>query len=43
MAGATQGTVKAYNLGLNWDIVSLLTRGAKMAAARNQAAAVDWR
>ena len=41
MAGATQGTVKAYNLGLNWDIVSLLTRGAKMAAARNQAAAVD--
>ncbi len=41
MAGATQGTVKAYGLGLSWDIVSLLTRGAKMAAARNQAPAVD--
>jgi len=41
MAGATQGTVKAYGLGLNWDIVSLLTRSAKMAAARNQAAKVD--
>ena len=41
MAGATQGTVKAYGLGLSWDIVSLLNRGAKMAAARNQAAAVD--
>lgn len=41
MAGATQGTVKAYGLGLSWDIVSLLTRSAKMAAARNQAAAVD--
>jgi cobalt-zinc-cadmium efflux system outer membrane protein len=40
-AGATEGTVKAYNLGLNWDIVSLITRNAKMAAARNQAAAVD--
>src|SRR5665648_461618 len=41
MAGATQGTVKAYGLGLSWDIVSLLTRGAKMAAAQNQAQAVD--
>ena len=41
MAGATEGTVKAYGLGLSWDIVSLLTRGAKLAAARNQAAAVD--
>ncbi len=40
-AGATEGTVKGYNLGLNWDIVSLITRNAKMAAARNQAAAVD--
>ena len=40
-AGATEGTVKAYNLGLNWDIVSLITRNAKMAGARNQAAAVD--
>jgi outer membrane protein TolC len=41
MAGATQGTVKAYGLGLSWDIVSLLTRNANMAAARNQAQAVD--
>ncbi len=41
MAGATQGTVKGYGLGLSWDIVSLLTRSAKMAAARKQAAAVD--
>ena len=41
MAGATAGTVKAYGLGLNYDIVSLLTRAAKMGAARNQAAAVD--
>ncbi|MCK9377604.1 MAG: TolC family protein [Syntrophobacterales bacterium] len=41
MAGATEGTVKAYGLGWSWDIVSLLTRAAKMAAARNQAQAVD--
>jgi len=41
MAGATAGTVKAYGLGLNYDLVSLLTRAAKMGAARNQAAAVD--
>ena len=40
-AGATEGSVKAYNLGLNWDLVSLVTRNAKMAAARNQAASVD--
>ncbi len=40
-AGATQGTVKAYNLGLSWDTVSLLTRSAKLASTRNQAAAVD--
>jgi cobalt-zinc-cadmium efflux system outer membrane protein len=41
MAGATDGTVKAYGLGLNYDIVSLITHAAKVAAARNQAAAVD--
>jgi outer membrane protein, heavy metal efflux system len=41
MAGATDGTVKAYGLGLNYDIVSLITHGAKVAAARHQAAAVD--
>jgi cobalt-zinc-cadmium efflux system outer membrane protein len=40
-AGATAGTVKAYGLGLNYDIVSLITHAAKVAAARNQAAAVD--
>ncbi len=40
-AGATEGTVKAYNIGLSWEIVSLITRNAKIAAARNQAAAVD--
>jgi cobalt-zinc-cadmium efflux system outer membrane protein len=41
MAGATEGTVKAYGLGLNYDLVSLITHAAKVAAARNQAAAVD--
>jgi hypothetical protein len=35
MAGAIEGTVKGYGLGLGWDIISLLTRGAKLAAARN--------
>jgi cobalt-zinc-cadmium efflux system outer membrane protein len=40
-AGATAGTVKAYGLGLNYDFVSLITRAARMAAARDQAAAVD--
>ncbi|HEY9074430.1 MAG TPA: TolC family protein, partial [Desulfobaccales bacterium] len=39
MAGATEGTVKAYGLGLSWDIISLLTRGVNLAAARNQAQA----
>jgi cobalt-zinc-cadmium efflux system outer membrane protein len=46
-AGATQGTVKAYGLGLSYNLVSLITRAARMAAARNQVAAVDldvaWR
>jgi outer membrane protein, heavy metal efflux system len=40
-AGATEGTTKAYNIGLSWDIVSLITRNAKMSAARSQAGAVD--
>ena len=40
-AGATEGTTKAYNISLSWEIVSLITRNAKMAAAQNQAAAVD--
>ncbi len=41
MAGATQGTVKAYGLGLNYDIVALLTHAARVGAAVNHAAAVD--
>ncbi len=41
MAGATQGTAKAYGLGLNYDIISLITHSAKVGAARNHAAAVD--
>jgi outer membrane protein TolC len=41
MAGATAGTVKGYGLGLSYDIVSLLTHNAKVAAAQNQAGAVD--
>jgi outer membrane protein TolC len=41
MAGATQGTVKGYGLGLNYDIVALLTHAAKVGAAVNHAAAVD--
>lgn len=39
--GSTQGTVNAYNLGLSWDIVSLLSRGAKIDAAHAHAASVD--
>jgi outer membrane protein TolC len=41
MAGATQGTVKGYGLGLNYDLVSLITHAARVGAARNQSAAVD--
>ena len=41
MAGATEGTVKGYGLGLSYDVVSLLTHSAKVAAAQNQVAAVD--
>jgi len=40
-AGATTGTVKAYGLGLNYDIRSLITHAAKVAAAKSQVAAVD--
>jgi outer membrane protein, heavy metal efflux system len=39
--GSTQGTVNAYNLGLSWDIVSLVSRGAKINAARAHAGSVD--
>ncbi len=45
--GSDQGTVNAYGLGLDWDIKSLLTRGARVDAARAQEASVNldiaWR
>ena len=40
-AGNTQGTVNAYGLTLDWSVTSLITRGAKVAAARAQSASVD--
>ena len=39
--GSDQGTTNAYGLGLDWDIKSLLTRGAKIDAARAEEASVD--
>jgi outer membrane protein TolC len=39
--GSTQGTINAYNLGLSWEITSLIARGAKIDAARAHAASVD--
>ncbi|MDA8387156.1 MAG: TolC family protein [Nitrospiraceae bacterium] len=39
--GSDQGTVNAYGLGLDWDIKSLLTRSARVSAARAAAAQVD--
>jgi outer membrane protein TolC len=41
MAGATQGTVKGYGLGLNYDIVALLTHNAKVDAAAKHLGEVD--
>ncbi len=41
IGGNTAGTVTAYGLGLDWDIKSLLTRGARVDAARAQAASVN--
>ncbi len=38
--GNTAGTVTAYGMGLSWDVVSLITRSAKVASARKQGAAV---
>ena len=32
--GATQGTVNAFNVGLSWEITSIISRDAKIAAAR---------
>ncbi len=43
IGGNTAGTVTAYGLGLDWDIRSLLTRGAKVDAARAEAASVNLR
>ena len=39
--GNTEGTVNAYALGLNYEVIPLITRGAQVDAARAQAAAVD--
>ena len=40
--GSDQGTVDAYGLGVDWNILqTLLTRGARMDAARARAASVD--
>ncbi len=41
IGGNTAGTVTAYGLGLDWDVRSLLTRGAKVDAARANAASVN--
>jgi outer membrane protein, heavy metal efflux system len=40
-AGMTQGTVNAFNFGLNWEITSLVSRGANRAAAQADAVSVD--
>ncbi len=39
--GATQGTVNAFNFGLSWEITSIISRDAKIAAAKSDAASVD--
>ncbi len=39
--GDTQGTVNAYALGLTYEVIPLITRGAQVDAARAQAAAID--
>src|ERR1700757_4477048 len=39
--GSTQGTVNAFSLGLSWDITSLITRSARIDAAKAQATSVD--
>lgn len=39
--GSTQGTVKAFGLGIGYDIYSLITRGAEVSSARAHAASVD--
>ena len=39
--GITSGTVNAYGLQLDWEITSLLTRGARISAAKAEKTAVD--
>lgn len=39
--GMTQGLVNAFGLDLSWEITSLISRGAKIAAAKASAASVD--
>ena len=41
VAGSTQGAVTAYGLGLDYDIRSLITRGAETQAARFESASVS--
>jgi outer membrane protein TolC len=40
-AGVTQGTVNAFNFGMNWEITSVIARGAKITAAKADVASVD--
>jgi len=40
-AGMIQGTVNAFNFGLNWEITSIISRGAKRGAAKADAVSVD--
>jgi len=39
--GNTKGTINAFGLGLGWDISSLISRGARLDAARRYSASVD--
>ncbi len=39
--GNTEGTVNAFGLGVSFDLIPLITRGAQVAAARAGAASVD--
>jgi cobalt-zinc-cadmium efflux system outer membrane protein len=39
--GSTNGAVNAFGLGLGWDFSSLISRGARLNAARRHAASVD--
>ena len=41
VGGNTEGRVNSFGLGLGWDIASLISRGARLDAAKAHAAAVD--